>query len=174
MPVESVQISIMTAADWPAVSAIYQEGIDTGSATFETAPPVSWEAWCKGKINACSRVARVGASIVGWAALSPTSSRKVYAGVAEVSIYIKAEIRGRGVGSRLLEELICASEAGGIWTLQAGIFTDNQASVALHLKHGFRVVGVREKLGRMEFGPFQGQWRDVFMLERRSTVIGLA
>jgi phosphinothricin acetyltransferase len=173
LPIELVQISAMIAADWPAVVAIYQEGIDTGNATFEMAPPASWEAWCKGKINACSRVARVGESIVGWAALSPTSSRKVYVGVAEVSIYIKAEIRGKGLGSRLLEELILASEVNGIWTLQAGIFTDNQPSVALHLKHGFRVVGVREKLGRMEFGPYQGQWRDVFMLERRSTVVGL-
>jgi L-amino acid N-acyltransferase YncA len=168
-----VQVMAMSAADWPAVAAIYQEGIDTGSATFETTPQASWEEWCKARINACSLAARMGDCIVGWAALSPVSSRKVYAGVAEVSIYIQAEMRGKGVGSRLLEELIRISEANGIWTLQAGILSDNQASVALHLRHGFRVVGVREKLGRMEFGPYQGQWRDVLLLERRSKVMGL-
>jgi phosphinothricin acetyltransferase len=164
---------LMAVEDWPAVAAIYQEGIDTGRATFETAPPATWEEWCKAKINTCSLVARTGESIVGWAALSPVSSRRVYVGVAEVSIYITAEMRGKGVGSRLLEELILASEANGIWTLQAGILSENQASVALHLRHGFRVVGVREKLGRMEFGPYQGQWRDVLFLERRSKAIGL-
>jgi L-amino acid N-acyltransferase YncA len=173
LPGDTVKIMAMTAGDWPAVAAIYQEGIDTGGATFETAPPSNWEEWCKAKINACSLVARADESIVGWAALGPASSRRVYAGVAEVSIYIKAEMRGKGIGSRLLEELILASEANGIWTLQAGIFPENQASVTLHLRHGFRVVGVREKLGCMEFGPYQGQWRDVLFLERRSKVIGL-
>jgi L-amino acid N-acyltransferase YncA len=163
----------MSPADWPGVSAIYQEGIDTGSATFETTPPATWEEWLRGKINACSRVARIGDSMAGWAALSPVSSRRVYAGVAEVSIYIKETMRGKGVGSRLLEELILISEANGIWTLQAGILSDNGASVALHLKHGFRLVGVREKLGRMEFGPYQGQWRDVLLLERRSKTMGV-
>ena len=168
-----VQVAAMTAADWPVVAAIYQEGIDTGNATFETAPPASWEAWRKGKINTCSLAARVGNSIVGWAALSPASSRRVYTGVAEVSIYIQSVMRGKGVGSRLLAELILVSETNGIWTLQAGIFPENKASVALHLRHGFRVVGLREKLARMEFGLYQGQWRDVLFLERRSEVTGL-
>ena len=154
-----IQILAMSAADWPEVAAIYQEGIETGSATFETAPPASWDEWSRSKINACSLVARVDDRMAGWAALSPTSGRRVYAGVAEVSIYIKAAMRGKGVGSRLLDELILVSEANGIWTLQAGILVENRASVMLHLRHGFRLVGVREKLGRMEFGPYQGQWR---------------
>jgi L-amino acid N-acyltransferase YncA len=168
----AISIAAMTAADWPDVSRIYQEGIDTGNATFAAAPPVSWEAWCEGKINSCSLVARNEGEVVGWAALSPYSSRAVYAGVTEVSVYIRSTARGRGVGSLLLQGLIQSSEANGIWTLQAGIFPENQASLQLHFKHGFRVVGIREKLGRMEFGEFAGKWRDVLLLERRSNVVG--
>lgn len=151
--------------------AIYQEGIDTGDATFEAAPPSSWEEWHKTKLNACSVVARANHEIVGWASLSPVSSRKVYAGVAEVSVYVRAPARGHGVGSLLLEELIKQSEAHGIWMLQAGIFPENQASIRLHLHHGFRQVGIREKLGKMAHGPHAGKWRDVVLLERRSLVI---
>ena len=106
--------------------------------------------------------------VLGWAALSPTSARKVYAGVAEVSVYVSAIARGRGVGSELLAALITRSEAHGIWTLQAGIFPENEASTQLHRKHGFREVGTRERLGKMEFGPRQGEWRDVMLFERRS------
>jgi L-amino acid N-acyltransferase YncA len=168
----SVIIAAMSAADWVDVSRIYQEGIDTRNATFATAPPASWEAWCKGKINSCSLVARDGNAVVGWAALSPTSSRAVYAGVAEVSVYASSAARGKGVGSLLLERLIQTSEANGIWTLQAGIFPENEASLRLHFKHGFREVGRREKLGRMESGEWAGQWRDVLLLERRSKVVG--
>jgi L-amino acid N-acyltransferase YncA len=163
-----IRIEAMTEADWPEVSRIYQEGIDTGEATFATAPPASWEAWCEGKINSCSLVARDEISVVGWAALSPTSRRAVYAGVAEVSVYVSSAARGTGVGSLLLDELIHISEANGFWTLQAGIFPENQASLQLHIKHGFRVVGLREKPGRMA----SGLWRDVLLLERRSKEVG--
>ena len=165
----------MTATHWADVARIYQEGINTGQATFAIAPPASWDEWCRGKINSCSLVAHDEDSynIVGWAALSPVSSRAVYAGVAEVSVYVGTEARGQGVGSVLLQELIHRSELNGIWTLQAGIFPENQASLRLHLKHGFRAVGLREKLGRMEFGEFKGKWRDVMLLERRSQIVGI-
>ena len=166
-------IADMTESDWPVVAAIFQQGIDTGNATFEPRPPDSWETWQKSKIASCSLVARDGETVLGWAALSPYSSRRVYAGVAEVSIYVGREARGRGVGSLLLEGLIQRSEAEGFWTLQAGIYPENEDSLRLHLKHGFRQVGVRERLGKMSFGPRQGQWRDVLLLERRSQVVGV-
>lgn len=168
----TISVAAMTASDWPHVSRIYQEGIDTGNATFATQPPASWDEWCRGKINACSLVARNDEEVIGWAALSPVSSRAVYAGAAEVSVYVSSTARSMGVGSLLLQELIRTSEANGIWTLQAGIFPENQASLQLHFKHGFRAVGVREKLGRMEFGEFTGKWRDVMLVERRSKAVG--
>jgi phosphinothricin acetyltransferase len=114
----SVTIAAMTASDWLDVSRIYQEGIDTGNATFATAPPASWGEWCRGKINICSLVARSDDEVVGWAALSPYLNRAVYAGVAEVSIYVRSAARRTGVGSLLLQELIQTSEANGSWTLQ--------------------------------------------------------
>lgn len=169
----TITILEMTAQDWPAVFAVYQEGIDSGDATFEAAPPSSWEDWRKTKLNDCSIIARANNEIVGWAALSPVSSRGVYAGVAEVSVYVSAQARGHGVGSLLLEELIKQSEKHGLWTLQAGIFPENQASIRLHLQHGFRHVGIREKLGKMAYGPHAGKWRDVLLLERRSTTQGI-
>ena len=155
----NVLIIPMSAADWPDVAAIYQEGIDGGQATFEAAPPATWDDWCAGKINSCSLVAKRAGQVLGWAALSPVSRRHAYAGVAEVSVYVGVSARRQGVGSLLLAALIQRSEAGGIWTLQAGIFPENQASINLHIKHGFRLVGRREKLGLMEYGPHQGQWR---------------
>jgi phosphinothricin acetyltransferase len=165
----------MTASHWAGVSRIYQEGIETGQATFEMAPPASWDEWCRRKINSCSLVAHNDHTrgIIGWAALSPVAGRAVYTGVAEVSIYVGTQARGQGVGSLLLQELIHLSELNGIWTLQAGIFPENRASLRLHLKHGFREVGLREKLGRMEFGEFKGKWRDVLLLERRSQIVGI-
>jgi L-amino acid N-acyltransferase YncA len=168
----TISVAAMTASDWLHVFRIYQEGIDTGNATFATQPPFSWDEWCKGKINTCSLVAHNDDEVIGWAALSPTSSRAIYAGVAEVSVYVSSTARSMGVGSLLLEELIRTSEANGIWTLQAGIFPENDASLRLHFKHGFREVGLREKLGQMEFGEFTGKWRDVILLERRSKVVG--
>jgi len=151
--------------DWEEVSAIYAEGIATGVASFETAPP-SWDAWDAGHTDV-RVVAEVDGRIAGWCALSPTSSRDCYRGVAEESVYVAAWAQGRGVGRALLDETIARSEAAGIWTLQAGIFPENKPSLRLHLGCGFRLVGVRERLG--EAG---GVWRDVLLLERRSEVIG--
>ena len=150
---------------WDAVQRIYLEGIATGNATFQTTAP-EWEQWDHGHLPACRLVALEGDRVVGWAALSPVSSRCVYGGVAEVSIYVEEKARGAGVGKRLLTALIDASEAAGLWTLQAGIFPENTASVELHRKCGFRLVGVREKMGKMN-----GRWRDVCLMERRSAVV---
>jgi phosphinothricin acetyltransferase len=163
----------MTEEHWPAVFAIYERGIRTGSATFEVRPPESWRAWCAGKINACSLVARDEQQVVGWAALSLFSQRPVYAGVAEVSLYVDTDRLGQGIGSALMQKLVERSEAHGIWTLQAKILAENQASQRFHRKFGFRQVGIREKLGKMEYGPYQGKWRDVVLMERRSKVVGI-
>jgi L-amino acid N-acyltransferase YncA len=160
-----VCIERMAAEDWPAVRAIYVEGIATGHATFEKSTP-EWEVWDRGHLSECRFVARSSSEVIGWAAASPVSGRCVYVGVAEVSLYVAASMRGRKIGTRLLTRLIEESEALGIWTLQAGIFPENIASVQTHKRCGFRVVGVREKLGRMD-----GVWRDVLLLERRSRVL---
>lgn len=164
---EALQITPLLATDWPAVRQIYWEGIQTGHATFEEQPP-EWAAWDTAHLQACRLVARIDGTVVGWAALSPVSSRRVYAGVAEVSIYVSEKARGQGVGRRLLQALIDASEQEGFWTLQSGVFPENTASVALHQKLGFRVVGRRERIGRLH-----GVWRDVLLLERRSPVVGV-
>jgi L-amino acid N-acyltransferase YncA len=157
----------MTPEDWPAVRAIYEEGIATRNATFETFAP-DWEAWDAGHLPGCRSIADVDGAVVGWGALSPVSSRCVYGGVAEVSVYVTASAQGRGVGRALLERLVEESEQLGIWTLQAGILAENVASRALHVRCGFREIGVRERLGQLH-----GQWRDVVLLERRSRVVGL-
>jgi L-amino acid N-acyltransferase YncA len=163
----------MTGADWAAVREIYQEGIATGHGTFESAPPATWEDFRRTKLPEFCLVARDEAGqVAGWVALSPVSVRKVYAGVAEVGIYVAAVRRGRGVGDALLGELIRVAEAGGIWTLQAVTFPENAASIALHRKHGFRLVGRRERIGRMSHGPLAGRWRDTVLLERRSPTVG--
>jgi phosphinothricin acetyltransferase len=161
-----VTIDAMSAADWPAVRDVYAAGIATGQATFETKPP-PWDVWDAGHLPACRLCARSDGAVVGWAALSPASRRAVYAGVAEVSVYVRPDWHGRGVGSRLLAALVTESERAGIWTLQAGIFPENAASLRLHERHGFRVVGRRERIGRLD-----GVWRDTVLLERRSTVTG--
>ena len=161
----------MREDDWPIVAGIYQAGIATGNATFATEPPASWSAWSAGKINACSIVVRAGATILGWAAVSPTSSRACYAGVVEHSVYVAQAARGRGIGSQLLHELIRVTEAHGIWMIQSSIFPENMASLTLHSHHGFRVVGRRERIARMEYGPYAGQWRDTILIERRSTIV---
>jgi L-amino acid N-acyltransferase YncA len=152
--------------DWPAAAAIYAEGIATGDATFETAVP-SFEAWDAAHLAAPRLVARRDGRVLAFAGLAPVSARAVYRGVAEVTIYVAEAARGRGVGRRLLDALIEQSEAAGIWTLQAGIFPENEASVALHRRCGFRLVGRRERIGEMD-----GVWRDVLLLERRSTTVG--
>lgn len=154
-------------AHWPAVRAIYEAGIATGQATFTTEAP-SWEAWDGAHLAHCRLVATGAAGqVLGWAALSPVSGRCVYAGVAEVSIYIGAEARGQGVGRQLLAALVAESEQHGLWMLQAGIFPENAASLALHASQGFRVVGRRERIGQL-----RGQWHDTLLLERRSAVVG--
>jgi len=162
----------MCAGDEEHVLRIYGEGIATGHATFEGTVP-SWEAWDRGHLEACRLVASHDGSVIGWAALSATSQRPVYRGVAELSIYISALARGRGVGDALLATLITSSEAEGIWSLQAGVFPENAASLRLHERHGFRRVGVRERIGKMPFGPMAGQWRDVVVLQRRSACVGI-
>jgi len=155
----------MDAAAGPAVLEIYRQGIASGNATFETETP-SWEKWTAAHLPHSRIVARNGASVLGWAALSPVSSRCVYAGVAEVSIYIAEEARGLGVGRALLEELIRQSENNGLWTLQAGIFPENEASIRLHKSCGFREVGRRERIGKLG-----DRWRDTVLLERRSMTV---
>jgi L-amino acid N-acyltransferase YncA len=159
-------IEPMSDSDWPQVRAIYLEGIATGNATFETEAP-SWEKWNAGHLAKCRLAARAGEQVLGWAALSPVSGRCVYAGVAEVSVYVSESARRKGIGKALLQELVKQSEECGIWTLQAGIFPENITSIAIHEACGFRKVGVREKLGKMG-----DRWRDVVLLERRSHSIG--
>jgi L-amino acid N-acyltransferase YncA len=148
------------------VRAIYLEGIATGHATFETDAP-GWEVWDRARLTVGRLVARAAGRVVGWAALSPVSARPAYAGVAEVSIYVAAAARGRGIGGALLLALIEASERAGLWTLQGAIFPENAASLALVKAHGFREVGRREKIGQRD-----GIWRDTVLLERRSRVVG--
>jgi phosphinothricin acetyltransferase len=161
-----VAIAALAADDWADVARIYAEGIATRLATFETNVP-AWDEWDRAHLPGHRMVARDGGRVVGWAALAPVSSRCVYAGVAEVSVYVAADARGRGIGTALLGALVESSEAGGLWTLEAGILPENEASVRMHERCGFRVVGRRERLGRM-----QGEWRDVLLLERRSAVAG--
>jgi len=161
------QIRTMQADDWAAVRPIYAEGIATGNATFETETP-EWPKWDNGHMQTPRLVALGNQQILGWAALSPVSGRCVYAGVAEVSVYVAAAARGRGVGKVLLQSLVEESERCGIWTLQAGIFPENVPSLALHKSCGFREVGRRQRIGKLA-----GVWRDTVLLERRSSVVGL-
>lgn len=157
----------LTAAHWPAVRAIYTEGMATGTATFTTEPP-TWETWDTGHLPTCRLVAADETGLVlGWAALSPVSGRCVYAGVAEVSVYVAAAARGRGVGRKLMRALVAESEQNGLWTLQAGIFPENSASLGLHEAMSFRLVGRRERIGQL-----RGVWHDTLLLERRSTIVG--
>jgi len=159
-------IEQMRPIDWPEVKAIYVEGIATGHATFETEAPV-WEAWDAAHLRFARLVARDGQAISGWAALSPLSRRRAYAGVAEVSVYVAVKHRNAGVGRALLDALIAESEKKGIWMLQAAVFPENAATIALHLRCGFREVGRRERIGKLN-----GEWRDTILLERRSALIG--
>jgi len=158
----------MKESDWKQVADIYLEGIKSGLATFQVDVP-TFEDWNNSHISSCRLVAGLGDKVLGWAALSPTSSRCVYAGVAEVSIYIGEKYKGQGVGTALLEDLIKASEENGFWTLQSGIIRDNNASIELHKKCGFREIGIREKVGKMN----NEKWLDVVLMERRSKIVGI-
>jgi L-amino acid N-acyltransferase YncA len=163
-----VIVASMCAEDWPAVARIFEQGIAGGNATFERSAP-SWEQWSAARCPEPRLVVRDESGVIGWAALSPTSARPVYSGVGSVSIYVDSDHGRRGVGRALLEELVSASERAGFWTLQAGIFPENAASIALHLSCGFRLVGTQARLGRMP----DGRWREVVLYERRSKVVGL-
>lgn len=160
----------MTADHADAVAAIFSEGIQSGNATFETVAP-DWAAFDTAKVAGHRWVALDDGAVIGWTALSPTSSRHVYRGVCEVALYVAASARGRGVGRALLSALIVSTEEDGIWTIQAGIFPENAPSLGLHESLGFRRIGVRERVGLMQNGPFAGHWRDVVLLERRSQLI---
>jgi len=160
-------IKPMGREHWPEVLRIYREGIATGNATFEVEAP-SWEKWDGSHLPNCRLIAQEESKILGWAALSPVSSRRVYAGVVEVSAYVAEAARGKGIGKSLLSALIESSEDCGVWTLQAGIFPENTASITLHKSLGFREVGRRERIGKMG-----DAWRDVVLLERRSAKVGI-
>ena len=161
-----LEIRPLVAADWPAVHEIYEQGIATRAATFETEPP-TWEQFDAGRLPDHRLVAVEDGSVVGWAAVSPTSSRECYAGVVEHSVYVAEKARGRGIGAVLLEALVESVEAGGIWTIQSSIFPENEASVRLHERAGFRVVGRRERIAKLD-----GVWRDTVLVERRSRDAG--
>ena len=155
----------MRPDDWPSVARIYEDGIATGMATFEAGVP-SWEEWDSSHLTHGRLVAMEADTVIGWGALSPVSNRCAYAGVAEVSVYVAPAMAGRGVGTLLLAALVSESEQAGIWTLEARMFPENRASVAIHSRSGFRVVGQRQRLGKLN-----GRWRDVLLMERRSGVV---
>jgi phosphinothricin acetyltransferase len=159
-----VHIDELLPADWDAVAEIYRHGLVTENATFETEVP-SWDAWHAAHLGFCRFVARIGDDVVGWAALTPISWRPAYVGVAEVSVYVAPAAQNAGVGRALLEALVHGSEANGIWALQGSIFPENVASLRLHKGCGFRVVGRRERIGRLN-----DVWRDVVLVERRSQI----
>lgn len=162
-----VRVRPMAAGDWPRVAEIYGEGIATGQATFEAEVP-GWEDWDAAHLARPRLVAELGGEAVGWAALAPYSDRCVYGGVGEVSVYVAGRARGRGVGRALMDALVAGAEAEDIWTLQAGVFPENEGSLALHERAGFRRVGLRERIGKLD-----ARWRDVVLLERRSLVVGV-
>jgi L-amino acid N-acyltransferase YncA len=162
----------MKSGDWEQVRSIYLEGIATGNLTFEAYAP-DWERWDFTHLPEHRFVVREGDTVLGWAALSPVSVRRVYCGIAELSLYVAAARRGRGLGSALLRAIIESTEKAGIWTLQGGIFPENSASLHLVKKHGFREIGRRERIGKMTYGVLAGTWRDVILVERRSIVTGV-
>lgn len=170
---QSHSLRPMVAADWPEVEAIYRAGIATGRATFEPAPPVDWTAFDVSR-RPDLRLVAVGAdgALLGWAAASAVSSREVYRGVVEHSLYVHPDAAGAGIGSRLLAAFIELAEAHGVWTIQSAIIAENTASLRLHERAGFRVVGRRERIARMTIGPLAGTWCDTILIERRSAVVG--
>ena len=167
MSMKAQQIVPLSEEHWDEVREIYAQGIATGNATFESAVP-SWAEWDSRHLASCRLVCRAETELLAWAALSPVSGRPVYRGVAEVSIYVADRARGKGVGATLLAALIEESERNGIWTLQAGILAENAASIRLHRRAGFRIVGRRERIGCLH-----GLWRDTVLMERRSVIAGV-
>ena len=163
---QKIKFRKLEEKDWTHVSEIYKQGLDTENATFQLEVP-SWSDWNNGHLISCRIIAEIDTKIIGWAALSPVSSRCVYGGVAEVSVYVSNDFSGQQIGTKLLNKLILESEENGIWTLQSSIFPENKASLKIHKKLGFREVGYREKIGKMK-----GVWRDTILLERRSSKIG--
>jgi len=163
-----MEIRKMTKDDWPQVARIYDEGINTGFATFETKVP-DYKTWDNAHVKECRLLAMDKTQVLGWAALSSVSSRCVYGGVAEVSVYIGENARGKGVGKALMLQLIQQSEKAGYWTIQSGIFPENKASIQLHEKVGFRFIGKRERVGKTS----EGLWKDNLLFERRSKIIGV-
>lgn len=162
-----IKIRPFVKSDFPSVKDIYQQGIDSGDATFQEQAK-GYDDWNESLLPNCRLVAENNGQVIGWAALSSASNRCVYSGIAEVSVYVSSNSQGSGVGNSLLDALIKASEEEGIWTLQAGIFPENKASIHIHSKNGFKVLGIREKLGQMN-----GIWRDIVFMERRSKLVGL-
>jgi len=165
-------IDNMKPEDWQQVRSIYREGIGTGNSTFEADAP-DWDKWDSAHLQEHRLVVREGNTILAWAALSPVSARSVYAGVAELSLYVTAAHRGKGIGAALLNAIIDSTERAGLWTLQGGIFPENVPSLRLVKKHGFKEIGKREKIGKMTYGNLAGTWRDVILVERRSAVTGI-
>jgi len=167
-----VRVAPLLPEDWPQVHGVLLEGIATGHATFDPEPP-TWEVFDVRRLPEHRLVALDDdRHVLGMTAVSPTSPRAAYAGVVEHSVFVAEAARGRGVGRLLLDALVASTEAAGVWTLQSGIFPENTASLALHAAAGFRVVGTRERVARMSSGPLAGRWRDVVLVERRSTVVG--
>jgi phosphinothricin acetyltransferase len=166
----TMRVVPLTAEHWPEVSTIYIDGIATAHATFESEPP-NWEHFTASHLANQRHVAMEDDRVLGWVAASAVSDRCVYAGVVEDSVYVAERARGHGVGQLLLQTLIESTEAAGIWTIQSGIFPENHASLRLHERAGFRVVGTRERIGCMTYGPLAGVWRDVIMIERRSPAV---
>ena len=162
-----IEIKPLEPLHWNEVRRIYEEGLHTGNATFQTSAP-EWDEWDKTHLQTGRLIAIENEKIIGWAALTPVSGRCVYGGVAEISVYVSENARGKGVGKELLKSLIENSEANGFWTLQAGIFPENVASIKIHEATGFRIIGRREKIGKMN-----GHWRDTILLERRSQTVGI-
>lgn len=165
-------VRTMTADDWPRVDRIYRAGIATGHATFESRPP-TWAAFDASRRPDLRLVAALDGIVVGWAAASPTSARDVYRGVVEHSVYVDPSVRDQGIGSALLASLCITADETGYWTIQSSIFPENEASLRLHERHGFRRVGTRERVALMAYGPLAGQWRDTVLVERRSTSAGI-
>ncbi|MGZ5255312.1 MAG: N-acetyltransferase family protein [Flavitalea sp.] len=161
-------IQTLVPEHWDAVSSIYEKGIATGNATFQTAAPLSWNEWDKSHLDHSRFIARINDTIVGWVALSPTSSRECYKGVCELSIYVDPDFSGNGIGSSLLDTVIQSSEENGIWTICSSTFPENKASISLQKKFAFREIGYREKIARQN-----GIWRNTVLLERRSNKVGV-